>query len=145
MNENDLVPICGLFLNRGVLNWGSTASLITRSFCFQFLYVHNQYETDGDFPTLPFPNPEESETLKMALKTADENDSDVVVANDPDADRMAVAEKRPDGSWKAFTGEKRKRIRQRENRRGRVTRNTKKTNQICGKSKHEMMQQCAAP
>ena len=40
----------------------------------------------------------------MALKTADENDSDVVVANDPDADRMGLAEKRSDGSWRIFTG-----------------------------------------
>jgi len=71
----------------------------------KFLYVYHQYETDGEFPTLPFPNPEEgAEVLKMALKTADENDSDVVVANDPDADRMGLAEKRSDGSWRIFTG-----------------------------------------
>jgi len=71
----------------------------------KFLYVYNQYEPDGDFPTLPFPNPEEgAEVLKMALKTADENDSAVVIANDPDADRMGLAEKGGDGSWRIFTG-----------------------------------------
>lgn len=75
------------------------------SFPPQFLYVYSQYETDADFPTLPFPNPEEgAEVLKMALKTAEENNSDVVVANDPDADRMGLAEKRGGGSWRIFTG-----------------------------------------
>jgi len=70
-----------------------------------FLYQFHQYETDGDFPTLPFPNPEEgAEVLKLALRTADENDSNVVVANDPDADRMGLAEKQDDGSWRIFTG-----------------------------------------
>ena len=67
--------------------------------------MYNQYEPDGDFPTLSFPNPEEgAEVLKMALKTADENDSAVVIANDPDADRMGLAEKGGDGSWRIFTG-----------------------------------------
>jgi len=71
----------------------------------KFLYVWNQFETDPDFPTLPFPNPEEgAETLKMALRTAEANDVDVVVANDPDADRMGLAERRSDGIWKIFTG-----------------------------------------
>jgi len=71
----------------------------------KFLYVWNQFETDPDFPTLAFPNPEEgAETLKMAFRTAEANDVDVVVANDPDADRMGLAERRSDGTWKIFTG-----------------------------------------
>ena len=68
------------------------------------MYDFGQFEMNGDFPTLPFPNPEEEGALKLAKKTADENDVDVVVANDPDADRLAVAEKQPDGSWRKFTG-----------------------------------------
>jgi len=71
----------------------------------KFLYVWSQFETDGDFPELPFPNPEEGyEVLKKALQTADENKADVVVASDPDADRMGLAEKQSCGTWRIFTG-----------------------------------------
>lgn len=40
----------------------------------------------------------------LAVKTADENGCSVILANDPDADRLAIAEKQKDASWKIFTG-----------------------------------------
>ena len=66
--------------------------------------MFSQFEKNGDFPTLAFPNPEEVGAMNLAKQTADENDVDVVIATDPDADRLGVAEKQPDGSWRDFTG-----------------------------------------
>jgi phosphoglucomutase/phosphopentomutase len=67
--------------------------------------VKEQQEPDPDFPTIPFPNPEEGrKVLTLSLKTADLNDSTVVLANDPDADRLQMAEKQSPGEWYIFTG-----------------------------------------
>ncbi|KAJ8960674.1 hypothetical protein NQ314_006043 [Rhamnusium bicolor] len=68
--------------------------------------VLEQRDPHPDFPTVKFPNPEEGKSsLDLSFKTADENNSVVIIANDPDADRMAAAEKNPKtGEWKVFTG-----------------------------------------
>ncbi|XP_076062732.1 phosphoglucomutase 2 isoform X2 [Oratosquilla oratoria] len=67
--------------------------------------VKEQMEPDPEFPTVRFPNPEEGKSaLDLSMKTANENNSTVILANDPDADRLAVAEKLPSGEWKVFTG-----------------------------------------
>ena len=55
--------------------------------------VHEQCDLDPEFSSVPFPNPEEAGALDMAMKVADEHDAKLVVANDPDADRFAFAEK----------------------------------------------------
>ncbi|CAM1315130.1 PGM2 (predicted) [Pycnogonum litorale] len=66
--------------------------------------VKEQIVPDPDFPTVTFPNPEEGKsTLDLSFKTADENDSKVILANDPDSDRLAVAIKLETG-WKVFSG-----------------------------------------
>lgn len=56
-----------------------------------------QDKPDGDFPTCPSPNPENKETLKLAIATAEAQNADLVIATDPDADRMALAFRRGDG------------------------------------------------
>lgn len=68
--------------------------------------VLEQRDPDPEFPTVKFPNPEEGKSsLDLSFKTANENNSMVILANDPDADRMAAAEKNPKtGEWKVFTG-----------------------------------------
>ncbi|HEY9291742.1 MAG TPA: phospho-sugar mutase [Microlunatus sp.] len=53
--------------------------------------VKDQADPDPDFPTVPFPNPEEPGALDLAIARAKETDADLVIANDPDADRCAVA------------------------------------------------------
>ncbi len=55
------------------------------------LTVKEQAEPDGTFPTVPFPNPEESGALDMVLDLAKEAGADMVLANDPDADRLSVS------------------------------------------------------
>lgn len=71
-----------------------------------FQPVAEQMYPDPEFPTVQYPNPEEGRSVfYCSFKTADENNSTLIVANDPDADRCAVAEKSgPNGSWRIFTG-----------------------------------------
>ena len=68
------------------------------------LIVASQAEPDGSFPTLTFPNPEEPGALDAAYELADRTDADLVIANDPDADRLAVAVP-SDGGWRRLTGD----------------------------------------
>ena len=68
------------------------------------IVVDQQFAPDPDFPTVAFPNPEEDGAMDLALALADEVDADVVVANDPDADRLAVAVVEA-GVWRCLTGD----------------------------------------
>ena len=65
--------------------------------------VSEQIYPDGEFPTVAFPNPEEPGALDLAYETADKAGIDLIVANDPDADRLAVAVKNG-GVWRRLTG-----------------------------------------
>lgn len=67
--------------------------------------VSQQEKPDPNFPTVKFPNPEESGALDLAYDTANELGCDTIIANDPDADRLAVAERVADKSWHKFTGD----------------------------------------
>jgi len=68
--------------------------------------VPSQEKPDANFPTVPFPNPEEKGALDEAMSFSIENNCDIVLANDPDADRLGVAEyKKEDGHWTVFTGD----------------------------------------
>lgn len=68
--------------------------------------VLEQRDPDPEFPTVKFPNPEEGKScLILSMKLADDVGSDLIVANDPDADRLAVAERDPrTKQWKVFNG-----------------------------------------
>jgi phosphomannomutase len=71
---------------------------------FDVLAVPEQAEPDGMFPTTPFPNPEEPGALDRALALAEREGADLVLANDPDADRVAAAVSTPTGRWLRLTG-----------------------------------------
>jgi phosphomannomutase len=66
--------------------------------------VAAQRDPDPDFPTVPYPNPEAPGVLDLARATAEGEGADLVLANDPDADRLAVMLPGPDG-WQALTGD----------------------------------------
>ncbi|XP_062372129.1 phosphoglucomutase-2 [Sardina pilchardus] len=67
--------------------------------------VQEQKDPDPEFPTVKYPNPEEGEgVLTLSFALADKEGATVVLANDPDADRLAVAEKQTSGQWRVFSG-----------------------------------------
>ncbi|QIW98770.1 hypothetical protein AMS68_004288 [Peltaster fructicola] len=66
--------------------------------------VSAQAEPDPDFSTVPFPNPEEKGALDLAIQDAEQYGTSVILANDPDADRFAVATQIEAGRWHQFTG-----------------------------------------
>lgn len=68
------------------------------------LVVEEQREFDSNFPTVKSPNPENSEALSLATKLAEANACDLLMATDPDADRMGVAVKGPAGKMVLLTG-----------------------------------------
>ncbi|MDX1591008.1 MAG: phospho-sugar mutase [Balneolaceae bacterium] len=66
--------------------------------------VEEQCVIDGDFPTVVYPNPEEKEALSMALDQAQKTDADLVMATDPDADRVGIAVKNEKGEFELLNG-----------------------------------------
>ena len=66
--------------------------------------VHEQLEHDGRFPTVPSPNPESPAAFALALQLATEVGADLVLATDPDSDRVGVACPRADGTYRLLTG-----------------------------------------
>jgi len=71
---------------------------------FTFSTVAEQDVKDGNFPTVKSPNPENAEALKMAVEQADKEKADLVIATDPDCDRMGVAARTAAGGMQLFTG-----------------------------------------
>jgi len=69
------------------------------------ILVDAQAAPDPDFPTVAFPNPEEPGAIDLALETARTFDADLVIANDPDADRCAAAVKDPATGWRMLRGD----------------------------------------
>jgi len=66
--------------------------------------VSEQAQPDGNFPTVIYPNPEEAEALEIALKTANNIDADLVLATDPDADRVGIAAKNANHEFELLNG-----------------------------------------
>ncbi|WP_259068123.1 phospho-sugar mutase [Mucilaginibacter sp. X4EP1] len=68
------------------------------------ILVDEQSKPDGNFPTVVYPNPEEKEALTLALKKASELDADLVLATDPDADRVGIAVKNTENEFILLNG-----------------------------------------
>ena len=79
---------------------------LLRELGFEKVYVvPEQEKPDGNFPTVDYPNPEDKKAFKMALELAKEVDADVVLATDPDADRLGIFSKDiKTGEYMAYTG-----------------------------------------
>ena len=66
--------------------------------------VPEQKDPDGNFPTCPYPNPEIFEALRLGLELAEKSGADLMLATDPDADRVGIAVKCKDGSYELLSG-----------------------------------------
>lgn len=80
------------------------AEILDRIGVTDLIMVKEQELPDHEFTTCPYPNPEEKEALKLALQRAKENNADMVLATDPDADRVGVAVKEENGEYRRLTG-----------------------------------------
>ncbi len=81
------------------------ARRILRELGFENVYVVPEQEMpDGEFPTVSYPNPEAAEAFELALKLGREKDADLVLATDPDADRLGVYVKDKAGEYHCLTG-----------------------------------------
>jgi phosphoglucomutase len=78
---------------------------ILKDFGFENVHVVQEQATpDGNFPTVVYPNPEESEAMSLALKQAKEIDADLIMATDPDADRVGIGAKNHHGEFQLING-----------------------------------------
>ncbi len=77
---------------------------LLKQFDFRFSIVAAQAVGDGRFPTVKSPNPENAEALELAIKQAEAEKADIVMATDPDADRMGVAVRDGTGKMVLLTG-----------------------------------------
>ena len=91
------------------VGWPTLEKLFAAASLAKPIVVDSQIKPDGNFPTVAFPNPEEPGAMDESFATAFENDADLILVNDPDADRLAVAIPtiQPDGSklFKRLTGD----------------------------------------
>ncbi len=78
---------------------------VLRSFGFNNVHlVKEQAVPDGNFPTVAYPNPEESEAMSLGLKLSESLDADILAGTDPDADRIAIGVKDSTGKWVLMNG-----------------------------------------
>lgn len=78
---------------------------ILKSFGFNNVHIVEEQATpNGNFPTVVYPNPEEAEALTLALKKGKEIDADLIMATDPDADRVGIAVKNHRGEFQLLNG-----------------------------------------
>lgn len=89
LNGSGLVPVTRILKDIGITD---------------ITIVPEQQYPDGNFPTCPYPNPEIFEALRLGLELAKKTDADLMLATDPDADRVGIAMKCPDGSYELVSG-----------------------------------------
>jgi phosphomannomutase len=89
------------------IGWATTAAVFKSAGLPAPMTVARQIEPDGNFPTVAFPNPEEPGALDLAIAEASANQSQLILAEDPDADRLAVAvpDPRDPSGWRKLTGD----------------------------------------
>jgi len=99
--QNDLKIVFSSIHGTGI----TLVPAILRRIGFQNVsVVEEQAEPNGDFPTVVYPNPEEQEAMSIALKQAEEWDADLVMATDPDTDRVGIGVKNNHGQFQLLNG-----------------------------------------
>jgi phosphomannomutase len=86
------------------VGWATVEPLFARAGSEALITVDQQLQPDGAFPTVAFPNPEEPGALDLAFELASDYNADIIIANDPDADRLAIALP-TDNGWHRLTGD----------------------------------------
>jgi phosphomannomutase len=86
------------------VGWATVEPLFARAGSESLITVDQQIQPDGSFPTVTFPNPEEPGALNLAFALATDYKADLIIANDPDADRVAIALP-TDNGWQRLTGD----------------------------------------
>jgi phosphomannomutase len=88
------------------VGWETVARVLAAAGYPEPVVVEAQIHPDGRFPTVAFPNPEEPGAMDLSFETARACNAELVIANDPDADRLAVAipDAEADGGWRRLTG-----------------------------------------
>ncbi len=89
LNGSGLVPVTRILNDIGITD---------------ITIVPEQKYPDGNFPTCPYPNPEIFEALRLGLELAEKEGADLMLATDPDADRVGIAMKCPDGTYELVSG-----------------------------------------
>lgn len=87
------------------VGWHTFATVMNESGFGSPEAVMAQRDPDPDFPTVAFPNPEEAGALDLAFASAQKSAAHLIVANDPDADRLAIAVPTKSGEWKMLRGD----------------------------------------
>ncbi|MDQ3844841.1 MAG: phospho-sugar mutase, partial [Bacteroidota bacterium] len=78
---------------------------LLKAYGFQNVHIVEEQATpDGNFPTVVYPNPEESEAMSIGLRKAQELDADILCGTDPDADRVGIGVKDNKGNWVLLNG-----------------------------------------
>ena len=88
------------------VGWETVSRVLTEAGYPQPTVVEAQIHPDGRFPTVAFPNPEEPGAMDLSFETARAVDAELIIANDPDADRLAVAipDAETEGGWRRLSG-----------------------------------------
>jgi phosphomannomutase len=105
VSENDRKNIKVVYTAMHGVGWNTLKSAFKVCKFNEPIAVIEQRDPDPNFPTVLFPNPEEKGALDLAIAKAQTENADLLLANDPDADRLAVALPTANGDWKMLRGD----------------------------------------
>ena len=100
----DVYPVRAIYTAMHGIGTETVEKVFAKAAYADPILVKAQTDPDPDFPTVAFPNPEEPGAIDLSLVVAREHDGDVVIANDPDADRCAAAIN-DGGTWRMLSGD----------------------------------------